>query len=305
MNLIFKLFDITENVKNKHISRFLSLIVRSIANICFPLYFRIVKGSGKKHNLDKELIVSFTSFPKRINKVWIVIESILHNTILPDKILLYLSKEQFPTLKELPKSLLSLQSKGLVIKLVENDIRSYKKFYYAFIDYPKSYVITIDDDIIYPENTIESLLKSFNTHKDCVIARYGSNAFPNGKEIAPQSEWSKNISSSFNPSKYNFFGSGGGTLFDVEKINKGVLDSKSFISICKLADDVWLNAFVRISGLNIYFCNDKSAEILNIQIRNDSRLFTINTEQNYNEEQIKSVRTYCKKKYNIDPFILN
>ena len=45
------------------------------------------------------VVVSLTSFPKRIDTVDIVIKSMFKQTVIPDKILLYLSKEEFKNKK--------------------------------------------------------------------------------------------------------------------------------------------------------------------------------------------------------------
>lgn len=172
MRLFFKLFDITEEIKNRKVSRFLSLIIRTLANLYAPIYYRFSRRNGCKHDLGKQLIVSFTSFPRRIGKVWLVVESILHQSVLPDKLILYLSKDQFEGKESLPQKLLALENDIFEIRFVDGDIRSYKKFYYAFQEYPNAYIITIDDDVLYPSDTISSLIEGHKQHSDCVIARY-------------------------------------------------------------------------------------------------------------------------------------
>ena len=69
-----------------------------------------------------------------------VIETILSQSIKPDKVILYLSKVQFPRLEDdLPDSLLHMKASGLDIRFVEGDIRSHKKYYYVMQAYPVSY----------------------------------------------------------------------------------------------------------------------------------------------------------------------
>ena len=73
----------------------------------------------------------------------------LHQTFLPKKIILWLSKEQFDK-KDLPDSLLSLENEVFEIRMVDGDIRSYKKSYYVLKEYPEDNVLLIDDDLFYP-----------------------------------------------------------------------------------------------------------------------------------------------------------
>ena len=65
---------------------------------------------------DKEFIVSLTSWKKRIDIVHNAIESIMNQTVKPDKIVLNLSLDEFPSGNdELPENLTSLIDNGLEI----------------------------------------------------------------------------------------------------------------------------------------------------------------------------------------------
>lgn len=112
------------------------------------------------------------------------------------------------------------------------------------------------------------------------------------------------VDSKDNPSAKNFFGSGGGTFFDPSKIDKGILSNEVFSKICPLGDDIWLNAFTRLSNQKTFVVNGKSAHILNIQIANDQRLFDDNCNKNQNDIQIRDVREYARQTYGKDPFRL-
>ena len=56
------------------------------------------KGRNKLHprQSGEEVIVSLTTFPARISTVWITIETIFRQEVMPDRIVLWLAKEQFP-----------------------------------------------------------------------------------------------------------------------------------------------------------------------------------------------------------------
>ena len=76
---------------------------------------------------EKKIVVSLTSFPARIPTLYITVSSLLNQSMKPDKVVLYLAKEQFPNLEnDLPENLLRLKEFGLSIRWC-NDIRSYKK----------------------------------------------------------------------------------------------------------------------------------------------------------------------------------
>ena len=108
-----------------------------------------------------------TSIPDRINKTWITIESLFRQTYKPDRIILWLSKEEFKNFP-LPSALKTQQKRGLQIKYCDN-LMSYKKIYYTAKENPNSYIVTVDDDIIYAENMLEELVRTYKQNQGCII----------------------------------------------------------------------------------------------------------------------------------------
>lgn len=123
-------------------------------------------GTDESH----QVIVSMTSFPARIDSVWIAIASLLNQTYKPKKIILWLAEEQF-TEHKLPKSLRRLSKRGLEIRYCE-DVRPHKKYYYAMKEFPNDYIITADDDILYPENHVEKLYRASMDKPNTVICTW-------------------------------------------------------------------------------------------------------------------------------------
>ncbi len=112
-----------------------------------------------KNNLP--IIVSLTTYPARIYAVIETINSIFRQTHQPDKIILWLTYEEFPKQeKELPKELLELKKNGLLIGWCHN-LRSYNKLLPSLKKYPNALHITVDDDIIYKPTLIEKLYESY------------------------------------------------------------------------------------------------------------------------------------------------
>ena len=152
VNVFDKLYSSIEN-KNTILQKikFYSLLrfsIRVIANIIIPIYFTCTKHNKKYRlkNVETEgnrIIVSLTSFPARINNLWLVIETIFRQTVKPDMIILWLSKEQFSNIDSLPKRLLKQRERGLKIELRDGDLRSHKKYYYTVQEYPNDIMITI------------------------------------------------------------------------------------------------------------------------------------------------------------------
>lgn len=304
--------NIYSSIKNKNSFltkiRFYSfhrVIVRQTANIILPVYFKFTKNRYKitedKTKLNNGLIVSFTSFPARINNVHLVVESILRQTVLPDRIILWLSKDQFPTIETLPKTLLELRVRGLEIKIKENDIRSHKKYFYALQELTNSTLVTIDDDILYPSNMIETLLEAHKKYPDSIVARYGNKIRVDSGSIIPYREWEKHYVTD-QPDDFAFFGSGGGTLFPKGSFPSFTLRKDIFLSVCPLADDVWLNSMIRINNKKVYLLKTNKDILFPIVNRKNKTLSSQNVGEDLNDSQIKDVRDYFMENHNIDPF---
>ena len=116
-------------------------------------------------------MISLTSFPQRINTVWLTIETLLNQkNVQPAKIELWLADEQFPD-KRIPKSLLKQMKRGLEIKYC-SDLKPHKKYYYSFLENRKKIVITVDDDILYPSDFVEKLYNGSKEYPNTVICNW-------------------------------------------------------------------------------------------------------------------------------------
>ena len=111
------------------------------------------------------IIVSITSWIKRINSVKKVIESIMDNTVIPDKVYLNLSRVEFLGV-ELPKDLVEYfeSDDRLILNWVDGENTKTMKKVFPVLQYlnDDDIIITADDDILFPKDLIESRIKDFN-----------------------------------------------------------------------------------------------------------------------------------------------
>jgi hypothetical protein len=280
--------------------------IRIFVNLVIPAYF-IFSSDREKCCLnneqinEKRIIVSLTSFPSRIKRVWLVIETILRQTRKPDRIIIWLSKAQFPSMDDLPKRLLNQMDRGLEIKLVAGDLLSHKKYYYTIKNFPEDYMITIDDDIFYRSTMIEDLYNYSLQFPLNVISQYNSQMIWHEKSLTSHDLWpaiTEEVISNFQI----FFGSGGGTLFPPNAFHSDVTNEKIFMELCPTADDVWLNAMCRINKTKITKTNYYS-HYLPIMTFSQDALSKINNGMEQNDVQIAAVRKYYLQTLGQDPFM--
>ena len=127
-------------------------ITRKVSNVILPIVLKNTCKTILRPSTNEEVILSLTSFPLRTGKLWMVLES------KPSRIIVWLSKCQFPTEESVPVSLLNYREKGVDIEFVEEDYRSHKKYHYVVNRFPNSVLVTLDDDILYPSTMLENLL---------------------------------------------------------------------------------------------------------------------------------------------------
>jgi hypothetical protein len=107
------------------------------------------------------IVVTLTSWSKRISSVGKMIYSFFSKqTVKPDVFYLWLSKEEFPNKEsDLPKDLL-LVCKNFDVKICWTETNEYN--FKRWNVYPKHYddlVISIDDDIVFPNTLVAEALK--------------------------------------------------------------------------------------------------------------------------------------------------
>lgn len=137
------------------------------------LHFRgEIRRCRHKGSSQERIIVSLTSWEKRIDNVSAVIRSILNNTIKPDLVVLNLSAQEFPGKeKDLPKDILELvNSKYVEILWEECNSKVFKKFIPTINKYPNDVVLAIDDDFIYPSDFIASFMDMHKRYPKDIIS---------------------------------------------------------------------------------------------------------------------------------------
>ena len=239
---------------------FLSIFVLFIFSN-FQSYFeniKFFKSDNNNNHLEKNIIVSFTSYKNRLQTSTInrMIDSLLNQTIYPFKIVMTLFKED---VKYINSYIQSLIDKNIIELIVVNiDIKPHKKYFYTMQKYRNNPIITVDDDIIYENTTIESLLKSYLLYPNYISARRVHKMRFNWKnKLMPYKKWIKEYNKEFKPSFYLFATTGAGTLYppNILNISDYLLPE---IYKCLNADDIYLKYLeIKKKIKTIYVKNNK------------------------------------------------
>lgn len=133
------------------------------------------------------IVVTLTSWIKRISSVKVVVESIMNNTIQPDRVYLNLSKEEFSGI-ELPQDLVNYFNSDdrLIINWVDGPNTKAMKKVFPILDYLQNddIIIDADDDILFPKDFIESRLSDFDKMgRNCCITSNTHNSVGFNKKM--------------------------------------------------------------------------------------------------------------------------
>ena len=198
-----------------------------------------------------EIIISLTSYPARIRMVDQVIRSLLDQTVQPWKIVLWLTREEFPEgEKELPERLLSL-THGTIFEIdwCEN-MRAYNKLIPALRKYPDCAIVTVDDDIVYSPDTLEQLLAGYKAKPSAIQAMRTHLITSRKGKISPYVDWIKD--SQIDGINANSFLTGvGGVLYPPRCFDSRILDLDLAKELTPLNDDIWYWAMAVLSGTPI------------------------------------------------------
>ncbi len=243
---------------------------------------------------QNNIIVSLTTYGRRINDVCFTIESLMQQTMKANKIVLWLDKN-FEN-KMLPTSLLRQVERGLEIKFTK-DIKSYKKLIPALKEFPNDVIITVDDDVIYEFDFLEKFIRAHLEDPNSIYAgRIHSMTFDEKGNLKPYMEWNWNCASE--PSKHLVTGVGG-VLYPPHSLYEDVDKEEIFMSLSPSADDVWFTAMAKLNGTDIKKVetrNPRGEDYVSNDAVQDIGLFNINVGgEGHNDKQIKAVFS----KYNI------
>jgi len=190
---------------------------------------------------DAKVVVSLTSFPAAIPYAEQAVRSILRGSVLPDKLILYVTLSQFGD-SEMPEGLLTLANENPIFEIrnYDTDIRSYRKLIPALLDFPDSIIVTIDDDVAYHQHMLRDLLDMHVQYPKAILA-HRAKRINLGK---PYRKWSKYrwyhfVFKRIHRSFLNIQTGVGGVLYPPHCLKQEMLDEKLFTKIAPTTDDIW------------------------------------------------------------------
>lgn len=271
-------------------------MISKLFNYIHSMYLYIYFSWKNKYTIKNGLsptsnfVISLTTYGSRINNVHLVLESLLNQTEKPRAIYLWLSKEDFPE-SIIPKKLDSLKEKGVFIKFVDENIKSFKKVIYtyrAFVGSDNIKIVTVDDDVYYPKWWLKGISDVVDNNPDKVVCyRAKLMGFDNNGRPTGYREWA--LSAQNQLSKMNFPTGVSGISYPISSLS-GVDDIETFMDICPTADDVWLKFITLKNGYGSILVKDHSIHFPPVLKPFTVPIKGLEVENIYNDQNTKYIK---------------
>ena len=242
--------------------------------------FNYIPAQFSGVNSDKrtpELIVSLTSYPARINYVSTTINTLLRQTVKPDRIVLWLANDEFKNKEaDLPDNLIKLKDLGLEIRWCKN-LYSYKKIVPALQEFPNDIIVTADDDLYYDVDWLESLYNEYLKNPSNIYVRRAVRMKISDGKIADAYKRDEAVKVNYKKASYsNQLMGGSGCLFPPHCLHSDVFDEEKIMSIIPTHDDIYLWVMAILNNTKIQVVTGFDEEMLAVEDTIESGLCKIN-----------------------------
>ena len=234
----------------------------------FPKFNKLLQQRQNK------IIVSITSYPNRFVYLPDLIEFIRNQNYIINKIILFLFKEDI--------KFFDASIKDIQVILTDKDLKPHKKYFYPMQIFRDYAIITLDDDIGYPNDTFESLVNAYIENPNIISGRRSHlMTYKNNGELKKYLQW-KFEQKIINNSDFSILLTGcGGSIFppDILNINN---DYIPIINETLTCDDLTLKYYSIKKGIPMKWIVNNYINGINRKLPkiNSSRLCIINLVNN-------------------------
>lgn len=252
-------------------------------------------GLCKLGTRNYQVVVSLTTYPKRFPYIEMCLKSIVLQNSKPDRIIIYLGSDSVGV--ELPYQMKQFESYGVEFRYDEKEnLRSHKKYFYVMQEFPDAVVVTADDDIIYPVDWLESLLRSYENYPDCISARRVHKVVRNKSGILKEyNHWRDQYRNALTPTHSIIATGNAGILYPPHAIDNRAFNVTNIKKYCFAADDIWLKCMALLKGTKYVWVPNDEVDLPEVSGGKETALSKDNVVENQNDRYLKLVM----EQYNI------
>lgn len=263
----------------------------------FLSLFNNKKGINIGEGRENKIIVSITSIPSRFTSLYLCLETIMRQSLKPDKIILYLGNNTKNM--ELPQNLKKMKKRGLTIEYRDDkELKPHTKYFYAMQEHPNDIIITFDDDILYNKNVIKMLYESYLKFPNEVSAIRVHKITFNQDKINKYKNWIMEYKGkdTLIPSHYLCATGVGGVLYPPHIMPKETFNKENIKNLSLSADDLWLKVMQIKYKIKVVKALEKNYYLFVIKNSQSIALNKTNVDKCENDRVLSNLLNY----YEID-----
>ncbi|MEE1672810.1 glycosyltransferase [Agarivorans aestuarii] len=260
---------------------------------------------------NSRLVISLTTISSRIGMLHKVIESILIQDFEVEfDVILHVSREPYlldEGIQELPHDLIELNKEfsNFNIRYVDN-IGPYRKIlpvlndiHFGEANY--DYVVTVDDDTVYPPSWLRKLYLRV-VENDCVVAYRGRQLdTTKHRSFTNYRRWKHSCDDVLIPSIKTVGTGKDGIIYKPEYFHPNVLNVEDALKFCGHADDLWLKVHTALLGVKSVLINKSlNEEFKDIGEGDDNTLYNIFNKKGGNDLALSNIQKYLVCKYGVN-----
>ena len=240
---------------------------------------------------EKKIILSIATYQNRYKTIIPVLKSLLFQTEKADRIIVWLDEENDNNV--ITDDMEQMREYGIEYRYTTDSLKAHKKYYYSMREFPEDIVITVDDDFIYPNDLIESLLKMHRKYPDSVCARRVHYIRVNNEQkLLPYNEWYHEYEKIKYPSHMLCATGCGGILYPPHCLPEETFDMERIKEFCINADDIWLKTMELIGNIKVVWVKNDFMLPLLIKESQETTLGRMNIGKNFNDIYIQNMIKY-------------
>lgn len=276
-----------------------------IQSLCLYVYYWCCNRAATKaakFDLSSPVFVSLTTYNKRIDTVYLTIESIFAQSRLPAGVTLWLSNQDI-TERELPASIVRLTKRGLKVKFVDENIRSYKKLYYEYLEHKDSSrgdikFVTADDDVFYPRYWLDKMLEVSRRNASSIVCyRARCIKLDSSNKVTPYGSWPLGAQSTIGATSKSYLGTGVcGIMYPLKSLSGLDIQKKLFMTLAPTADDIWFKCLTLNNHFKVTLVEDGTIHFPPVLSKAMKGLELENVGMERNDIQLQKVLSH----FNID-----
>lgn len=253
-----------------------------------------------------DLIVSVASYGPRIDCIVPMIESVGNQTVRPDRAFLWMPSRDFPRgVDDLPSDVVcALNDANIEPRFVEMDLGPHNKYFWTMRAFPESVVVTLDDDVCYPSDLLESLLAARRSNPGQIVAMRVRRILPGGEEnLSPYETWPLDPGDLLGKPSFRLIATGvGGVLYPSHCLDDHVFDADGIRKTCLRADDLWLKVMAVLAGTRTV-CPVTDCPLCYCPGTQETALCEANLYRGENDSQLEAILEYVSTFANVQDIL--